>query len=249
MLAPFDGGLAESRARHTSIPPPPGAIALRGATLSVVAVSIGARRRLFEDLDLHVRRGAQVAVTGPAGAGKTVLLEAIAGIKRVHAGSIRWNGVELSQLPHHQREEWRRRTLGCVFRNAGLFPGLDVLDNVVLPATFGGWGASPEQRASAEELLDRAGVRVSARTEELTRAERARVAIVRALWPKPRAVVVDEPVAHLDARAAETTRRLLQQLCCEAEATLIVATRNRDLAETFESTYVIRAEKLVRFVR
>lgn len=249
MLALFDGGLAESRARQTPIPPPPGPIALRGATLSVLAVSIGARRRLFEDVDLHVRHGAQVAVTGPAGAGKTVLLEAIAGIRSVHAGSIRWNGVESSQLPHHQREEWRRRTLGCVFRSAGLYPDLDALSNVVLPATFGGWGASPEQRASAEELLDRAGVRATARTEELTRAECARVAIVRALWPKPRAVVVDEPLAHLDARAAETTRRLLQQLCCEAEATLIVATRNRDLAETFESTYVIQAEKLVPFVR
>jgi putative ABC transport system ATP-binding protein len=244
MLAPFDGGLAESRARRTSIPQGP--IALRGATLSVVAVSIGVRRRLFEDLDLHLRPGAQVAVTGPAGAGKTALLEAIAGIRRVHAGSIRWNGVELSQLPHHQRKDWQRRTLGCVFRSAGLFPGLDALRNVLLPATFGGWGASPEQRASAQELLERAGVRVSARTEELTQAERARVAIVRALWPKPRAVLVDEPVAHLDARAAETTRRLLQQLCWEAEATLIVATRNRDFAETFESTYVIRAEKLVQ---
>ncbi len=247
MLAPFDGGLAESRARRTSIPPEP--ITLRGATLSVVAVSIGVRRRLFEDLDLHVRPGAQVAVTGPAGAGKTSLLESIAGIRRVDAGSIRWNGVELSQLPHQQRKDWRRRTLGCVFRSAGLFPDLDALRNVMLPATFGGWGASPEQRASAEELLERAGVRGSARTEELTPAERARVAIVRALWPKPRAVLVDEPVADLDARAAETTRRLLRQLCCEAEATLIVATRNRDLAETFESTYVIRAEKLVRFVR
>jgi putative ABC transport system ATP-binding protein len=244
MLAQFDGGLAESRARQTSIPPGP--IVLRGATLGVVAVSIGVKRRLFEDLDLHVRPGTQVAVTGPAGAGKTALLESIAGIRRVHAGSIRWNGVEMSQLPHHQRRDWRQRTLGCVFRSAGLFPGLDALRNVVLPATFGGWGVSPEQRASAEELLERAGVRASARTEELTQAERVRVSIVRALWTKPRAVVVDEPVAHLDARAAETTRRLLQQLCCEAEATLIVATRNRDLAGTFESTYLIHEEKLVR---
>jgi putative ABC transport system ATP-binding protein len=157
--------------------------------------------------------------------------------------------VELSQLLHHQREDWRRRTLGCMFRNVGLFPGLDALRNVMLPATFGSWGASPKERERAEELLDRAGVRSTAGIDELSRAERVRVGIVRALWPRPRAVLADEPIAHLDARAAETTRRLLQQLCCEAEATLIVATRNRDFAETFENTFVIREEKLVRFAR
>jgi putative ABC transport system ATP-binding protein len=75
------------------------------------------------------------------------------------------------------------------------------------------------------------------------------VAIVRALWARPRAVLADEPLAHLDARAAETTRRFLQQLACEAGATLIVATRNPGLAETFEGSFVVRDAKLVRLAR
>jgi putative ABC transport system ATP-binding protein len=218
----------------------------RGASLSLIAVTLGSTQPLLEGADWNVRAGSQVAVTGPAGAGKTALLEALAGIKGVRAGAIRWAGVDCTRLSHPQREAWRRRTLGCVFASAGLFPTLDVLQNVMAPATFGGWAPSAAERAAAEELLHRAGVRPKARIEDLTRAERIRVAIVRAVWPRPRALLMDEPLVRLDARAAETTRRLLQQLACEAGATLIVATRNRELAATFEDSFAIANGRLDR---
>jgi putative ABC transport system ATP-binding protein len=248
MLCAFDGRIADARARREPYERPPerGRAVPHGAALSVVAVTIGSRQRLFDGLHLHVRAGSQVAVTGPAGSGKTTLLEAIAGIASIQAGSIRWSGVDFAQLPHHQREAWRRRTLGCLFHNAGLFPGFDALHNVMRPATFGNWAPDAEQRSSAEALLDRAGVRAKARIGDLSRVERVRVAIVRAVWPKPRAILADEPLADLDARAAETTRRFLQQLACEAGATLIVATRNHRLAETFEDSFAVRNGKLVR---
>jgi ABC-type lipoprotein export system ATPase subunit len=250
MLAAIDERFGDSTpGRFRLGPPQRERTPPHGASLSAIAVSIGTAKPIFETLDWHVRPGMQVAVTGPAGSGKTALLHAFAGITRTHTGAILWNGIDSSQFPHHQREAWRRRTLGCVFQNAGLFPTFDALHNVMLPATFGNWRATATQRSSAAALLERAGVRPQARVRELSRAERTRVAIVRALWARPRAVLADEPVARLDDRAAETTRRLLQQLCSEAGATLIVATRNRDLAETFENTYDIRARKLVRFVR
>jgi ABC-type lipoprotein export system ATPase subunit len=249
MLATFDGAVADCRAKRDPLFAPEAGGEVRGAALSVSAVALGAEPRLLEGIDLDVRPGAQVALAGPPGAGKTALLEAMAGIRGVDAGSIRWNGVDLSYLPHPQREDWRRRTLGCMFRNVELFPAFDALRNVMLPATFGTWGAGPEERERAAALLERAGVRPTAWIDELSLAERARVSIVRALWQRPQAVLADEPIAHLEPRGAEAARRLLQQLCCEAGATLILATQNRDLAETFESTFVIRAGQLSRFVR
>jgi ABC-type lipoprotein export system ATPase subunit len=251
MLATLDGGFGETlqRQRRAAWPPCEKPGAARGATLSAVGVDIGVTTQVFHGLDWHVRPGMQVAVTGGAGSGKTTLLYALAGVVRIQSGAILWNGMDPRELQHHQREAWRRRTLGCLFRTAGLFPAFDALHNVMLPGTFGNWGASASQRSLAEGLLDRAGVRPRARVGELTGAERARVAIVRAIWPRPLAVLADEPIAHLEHRAAETTRRFLQQVCCESGATLIVATRNRDLAETFEHTYVIRSGKVSRFVR
>ncbi len=251
MLCAFDGRVADARARRdlAERSPQPGRALARGSQLSVVAVTIGSRQRLFDGVDWHVRAGSQVAVTGAAGSGKTTLLAAIAGITHIQAGSIRWDSVDFTQLPHPQREAWRRRTLGCVFHNAGLFPGFDALHNVMLPATFGDWAPDAAQRASAEALLERAGVRARARIEDLNRVERARVAIVRAVWAKPRAVLADEPLAHLEARAAETTRRFLQQLACEIGATLIVATRNPRLAETFEDSFVVRNARLARLAQ
>jgi ABC-type lipoprotein export system ATPase subunit len=251
MLAALDDRFWESA------PNPPRAVwpslersgAVHGASLSAIAVTIGAGARLFDELDWHVRAGMQVAITGPSGSGKTTLLHAIAGISQVRAGTILWNGLDVTRLPHHQREPWRRRTIGCIFSHAGLFPTFNALDNVMLPVTFGSWRASSEQRARAEALLDRAGVRPKSRVEDLSREARARVAIVRALWARPRVVLADEPIARLEGRAAEMARRFLQQLCSEAGTTLIVATRNRDLAETFENTFEIRDRRLVRFVR
>ncbi|MGZ5083092.1 MAG: ATP-binding cassette domain-containing protein [Usitatibacter sp.] len=245
MLCAFDGRVApRPRPGRFDTPPARALPAPSGAALSAVALTIGSRRRLFEGADWNVRAGSQVAVTGPAGSGKTTLLAAIAGISAIESGSIRWGGVEFLKLPHPQREAWRRRTLGCVFHHVGLFPGFDALHNVMRPATFGDWAPGPRERSAAEALLDRAGIRARARIQDLNRVERVRVAIVRAVWAKPRAVLADEPLAHLDARAAETTRRFLQELACEAGATLIVATRNPDLARTFEYAFAVRDGKL-----
>jgi putative ABC transport system ATP-binding protein len=224
----------------------------RGAVLTARGLKIalpqrrGPPLRLLDGLDLELEPGIQVAVSGPPGSGKSTLLLALAGIVAVQGGSVRWDGADIADFQHHVRDAWRRRTLGFLFPHAGLFPTLDALHNVLLPVTFGGWNASAEQRARATELLARLGVPPSASVRELSREDRGRVKIARALWSGPRAVLADDPIGTLDPYAAGSIRRLLETLCREAGATLVVTTRCRDLAATFDRQFEMRAGKLFR---
>jgi putative ABC transport system ATP-binding protein len=233
--------------RAPSTPTPRAGASLRARAL---AIALPRRRgpplRVLDGVDLDLEPGVQVAVAGAPGSGKSTLLLALAGIVAVQGGSVHWDGEDLATFQHHMRDAWRRRTLGCMFPHAGLFPTFDALHNVLLPVTFGGWGASPAQRARARAMLERVGVPPSARVRELSREDRGRVKVVRALWAAPPVVLADEPTAGLDAYAAGSIRHLLEKLCWEAGSTLVVATRDRDMAATFDRRYELHGGKLTR---
>jgi molybdate transport system ATP-binding protein len=160
------------------------------------------------DLDLTYRRGdftlearfssgpGLTAITGPSGAGKTTLLNLIAGLLRPHGGDIRLDGVTLTRLPAH------RRRIGYVFQEARLFPHLSVGQNLRYGRLFTPTSA-PTTLAEITDLLD-IGPLLDRRPRDLSGGEKQRVAIGRALLAAPRLLLLDEPLAALDAaRKAE----------------------------------------------
>lgn len=164
--------------------------------------------RAFE-LRVALDVGAEtVAVVGPSGAGKTTLLRAIAGLVPAH-GRLEVDGRDWSELPAEQR------SVGFVFQDYALFPHLSVRKNVA----FGG---------PPGDLLDRLGIAhlADARPAELSGGERQRVALARALARKPEVLLLDEPLAALDAHTRDTIRVELRATLRELGLPTIVVTHD-----------------------
>jgi thiamine transport system ATP-binding protein len=172
-------------------------------TLDKVAVRFGVTTAV-DDVTLEVRDGERLSVLGPSGSGKSTLLRAICGLEPLAAGHISWDGQDLVDVPVH------RRGFGLMFQDYLLFPHLDVAGNVGFGLTIA--GASQEaRRTRVAEVLELVGLRgfETRLTGQLSGGEQQRVALARALAPRPRLLMLDEPLGALD-RALR--RSLLDEL-------------------------------------
>jgi len=183
---------------------------------------------------LDIAGGGQLAICGPSGSGKTTLLNVLAGIEHPRRGTVRWGGVELGAIRPRAADRWRRETLGLVFQQFHLFPGLSALDNVLLPFRFDRFAIAPANRDRASDLLERVSVAATRRVERLSRGEMQRVAVARALVKAPAVVLADEPTASLDRDTGVVVADLLLQMCREQHATLVVVTHDATLADRFD---------------
>jgi ABC-type lipoprotein export system ATPase subunit len=186
---------------------------------------------VLKGVQLGVRQGEFVALRGASGAGKSTLLHLLGGLDAPDDGRIEFDGLDVSALSARARARFRNREVGFVFQAYHLFPELDALENVCLPARMA--RVAPRvARARARALLERVGLaeRAGHRPAELSGGEQQRVAIARALINEPRVILADEPTGNLDSRTGAEVLELLQQLQAERHATLIVATHDAHLA-------------------
>jgi ABC-type sulfate/molybdate transport systems ATPase subunit len=173
-------------------------------------------------IDLHVADDRVLVVLGPSGAGKTMLLETIAGLRPQQSGQIRLGGRDLTALPPE------RRRIGVVFQDAALFPHLSVQQNVA----FGPRASRDTSSDGAGSLLRRLGIAHLAdrSPRSLSGGERQRVALARALAIKPGLLLLDEPLSALDQPTREDMRTLLQELLADLEVPAVHVTHDRDEA-------------------
>jgi len=184
--------------------------------------------------------GARVGITGPSGSGKTSLLYVLTGIEVPQGGAIVWAGTDLTRLGESSRDRWRLNTVGFVFQDFHLLPGMSVLDNVLVPATFFHIRRPRSLVQRARDLLARVGLeKGDSRVETLSRGELQRVAFARALLLTPQVLVADEPTASLDAEAAVVVGDLLVSLCAEASATVLVASHDARLLDRLDSVHTL----------
>jgi molybdate transport system ATP-binding protein len=166
------------------------------------------------DLDMHLTAdgGEVVALLGPNGAGKTTLLRAVAGLAPIDSGHVRLDGQVLEDTATGRYVPTEERSIGFVFQDYLLFPHLNVVDNVAFGLRSRGVDRA-EARRRAARWLDRVGLetRADARPSELSGGERQRVALARALAPDPHLLLLDEPLAALDATTRIEVRRDLKE--------------------------------------
>jgi putative ABC transport system ATP-binding protein len=213
-----------------------------GATIDVTAVGKSyeeGRIRALDGIDLHVAAGEYVALVGPSGCGKSTLLHLIAALDRPDEGSIVVSGHDLA----HERDlsHYRARHVGMVFQLHNLLPTLTAVENVQMPM-FELAIRSAERERRARALLGLVGMadRERNRPTQLSGGERQRIAIARALANEPGVILADEPTGSLDSKSGLQVMELLESVCHDRGATLVLVTHAADLA--------LRADRIVRML-
>ncbi len=186
---------------------------------------------VLRGISLTVARGEFIALRGASGAGKSTLLHLLGGLDHVTAGKILFAGGDISRLPGMDLARWRNLKIGLVFQSYHLFPELNALENVCLPARMA--RRSPgETAARGRELLQRVGLgkRALHRPGELSGGEQQRVAIARSLINDPEVILADEPTGNLDSHTGTEIMDLLLAIRAERGTTLIIATHDASIA-------------------
>lgn len=164
------------------------------------------------DAELFARSGETLALIGPNGAGKSTILAALAGLAPLDAGYVRLGDRVLDDTAARIRVPIARRGIGIVFQDLRLFPALDVRDNIAYGLRARGISRSAG-RATAERMLADLEIAHLARAKppSLSGGEAQRVALARALVIEPALLLLDEPLAAIDARARADLRALLRR--------------------------------------
>jgi ABC-type Fe3+/spermidine/putrescine transport system ATPase subunit len=190
--------------------------------LSVTGLTTQAGSFTLGPLSLGIPPDRVLVVLGPSGAGKTVLLETVAGLRPCRSGEITLAGADIAGLPPE------RRLIGLVFQDAALFPHMTVQENV----RFGPRASRAAASAEGGKLLQQLGIgHLADRSpRSLSGGERQRVALARALAIQPRLLLLDEPLSALDQPTREDMRTLLRRLLGELEIPAAHVTHDRDEA-------------------
>ena len=172
-------------------------------------------------VSLELGAGEIICLLGPSGCGKTTLLRIIAGLETASRGQLSMAGSDLSQVPAH------KRNFGLMFQDFALFPHMTVADNIAYGLKRRGLASSLIKREVAQ-LLDRVGMSGAGHRDiaSLSGGQKQRVALARSLAPKPRLLMLDEPLGSLDARLRDQLALELRQIIKEAGLSAIYVTHD-----------------------
>jgi putative ABC transport system ATP-binding protein len=196
-------------------------------------------------IDLTVERGSLVAVMGPSGSGKSTLLTIAGTLEDATQGEVLINGAPVRQMSHNDKARLRRRTIGFVFQDFNLLPGLSAAENVSLPLELDGVPAR-KAHGVAMETLEGLGLadRADHFPDELSGGERQRVSIARAVVGDRHLLLADEPSGALDSTNGEAVMRMLLEACRRGVATVVV-THDAQLASWADRIVFIRDGRIV----
>ena len=191
-------------------------------------------------VDLSVERGELVAVMGPSGSGKSTLLTIAGSLEEASSGQVLVDGLDLATVSRSERATMRRRSIGYVFQEFNLLPGLTAVENAALPLELDGISAKAARAAGrkALEALDVAE-RADRYPDELSGGERQRVAIARAIVGERGLLLADEPTGALDSVNGEGVMRLLRAATKRGVAGVVV-THEAQLASWADRVVFLR---------
>lgn len=194
--------------------------------------------QLYQQVNLSVKKGQSVALTGPSGSGKSSLLAMIAGLEPFDEGTIELFGQSLGQLADEKLCQLRAQHLGFVFQSFMLIPGFSASDNLQMASFIQGSSLSFTQSCQALDevgLADKANIDIA----HLSGGEQQRVALARALVNRPQLLLADEPTGNLDPTTGTRISDLMFRMNQEHQIGLVLATHDVTLAQRCDHIYVI----------
>jgi putative spermidine/putrescine transport system ATP-binding protein len=202
-------------------------------TISSLTKTYG-KARAVDDLSLTMGDGEFVSLLGPSGCGKTTTLKIVAGFEDADSGSVRFDGRDVAKLPAEKRD------IGMVFQNYALFPHMTVAGNLAFGLEMRNL-ARAEIGARIARFLDM--VQLSGFEDryprQLSGGQQQRVALARALVIEPRILLLDEPLANLDAKLREEMRVFIRDLQKRVGITTVYVTHDQAEAMTMSDRVVV----------
>ena len=200
---------------------------------------------VLKGIDLSVNKREVISIVGPSGAGKTTLLQVLGTLYRPDAGSILFNGTDLSALGKKALARFRNEHIGFIFQFHQLLPEFTALENVFIPALIAR-KSEKKARERAAELLNFLGLseRSHHKPSELSGGEHQRVAVARALMNEPDVILADEPSGSLDSRNKAELHKLFFNLRDQLGQTFIIVTHDEELAATTDRTIHLKDGKI-----
>ena len=194
----------------------------------------------LKEVSLRVDAGSMVAVMGPSGSGKSTLLTIAGSLEEPSSGEVLVCGEELSKLSGNARARLRRRSIGYVFQDFNLLPGLTAAENVALPLELDGVPARKARKAAVASL-DELGLsdRAEHFPDQLSGGERQRASIARAVVGEHQLLLADEPSGALDSVNGEAVMRMIRAACKRGLAAVVV-THDAQLASWADRVMFLR---------
>jgi|TARA_Y100000992_G_scaffold125126_1_gene82049 ABC-type lipoprotein export system ATPase subunit len=194
--------------------------------------------RILDNINLSIKQGTLMALTGPSGSGKSTLLNLISGLDEVTSGTISINKNLITSLDANELCIFRNENISVVFQFFNLINDLTVSENISLPLLLRG-----ENKKDIVKKVDKLVVdlglnhRADYTTNLLSGGEAQRVAIARALITNPSIILADEPTGNLDKANTDNIIKILINLCKENHTTLIMVTHDNNLLSHFDMVY------------
>lgn len=206
-----------------------------------------AQVRALDGVDLEVREGEFVAITGASGSGKSTAVSVLGCLELLSAGEYRIEGIEVQALHADVLAALRNERFGFIFQSYNLLSRTSAIDNVALPLLYAGI-AAPARRERASRALERVGLkgREGARPSQLSGGQQQRVAIARALVNDPAVILADEPTGNLDSKMGAEIMQLISGLNRELGITVLMVTHDPSCAAWAARQVVFKDGRIVR---
>jgi lipoprotein-releasing system ATP-binding protein len=203
---------------------------------------------VLNGLNLEVKTGEILGVSGPSGSGKSTLLHLIGALDKPNSGEIIFNDKNINTFTENVSAKWRNKKIGFIFQFYNLLPEFNVLENIFLPLMIYGENAGRKNNEEkAYSLLELVHLEHKAKSKptELSGGEQQRVAIARALINDPDLILADEPTGSLDKENSDYILNLITGLNETKKKTFIIVTHNESLAKKL-NRWVHLADGVIR---
>ena len=188
--------------------------------------------RVLKGVDILIKKGEVVAITGKSGAGRSTLLHILGTLDQSDEGTILFEDNDISKYNNKELAKFRNSEIGFIFQFHYLLPEFTALENVCIPGFI---AKRPESEVieEAKKLLDYLGLtdRMQHKPGALSGGEQQRVSVARALINKPSVIFADEPSGNLDIQSSQELHSLIFKLRNDFNQTFVLVTHNTDLAK------------------
>ena len=188
--------------------------------------------RVLKGVDILIKKGEVVAITGKSGAGKSTLLHILGTLDQSDEGTILFEDNDISKYNNKELAKFRNSEIGFIFQFHYLLPEFTALENVCIPGFI---AKRPENEVmeEAKKLLDYLGLtdRMQHKPGALSGGEQQRVSVARALINSPSVIFADEPSGNLDIQSSQELHSLIFKLRNDFNQTFVLVTHNTDLAK------------------